>query len=115
MERLVFPREERLKKSREISVVFKNGGFVSCHGAKLFFRHNELDISRIACVFSRKFGNAASRNRARRLGREAYRHIRGNIQTGYDLVLLAYPDKEAVFKTRQAQLELLLRKARILK
>ena len=31
------------------------------------------------------------RNKARRLGREAYRLMKNELQTGYDLVLLVYP------------------------
>ena len=32
------------------------------------------------------------RNRAKRLGRESYRHLRHNIRPGHDLVLLVYPE-----------------------
>ena len=55
---------------------------------KLFFLANELPYNRIAFTFIRKYGNAVERNRARRLSREAYRLMKGDLKTGYDLVLL---------------------------
>ena len=50
------------------------------------------------------------RNRARRLGREAYRHLRQELKPGYDLVLLVYPGN-ADFGFRMKQLRELLGRA----
>jgi ribonuclease P protein component len=82
---------ERLKKNGDITGVFKKGRSVTCQGAKLFYLENGLSHNRIVFTFGRKYGNAVQRNRARRLGREAYRLLKGGVKTGYDLVLLAYP------------------------
>jgi ribonuclease P protein component len=105
-----FPRVERLKKREEIREVFNRGWIVSCSGAKLFVRKNEISRNRIAFTFSRKFGNAVNRNRARRVGREAYRYIRQGLKIGYDLVLLVYPGKDT-FAVRMEQLNSLFFKA----
>lgn len=105
-----FPRAERLKGRDEIREVFNRGRMVSCSGAKLFLRENQICRNRIAFTFSRKFGNAVNRNRARRVGREAYRYIRQELKTGYDLVLLVYPGKDT-FAVRREQLNLLCFKA----
>ncbi|MDR0599644.1 MAG: ribonuclease P protein component [Treponema sp.] len=86
-----FRRREHLKKKVEIAGVFKKGRAVSCSGAKLFFLNNELPHNRVVITFARKYGNAVERNRARRLNREAYRLMRENLKTGYDLVILIYP------------------------
>ena len=115
MERRIFPRAERLKKSAAITAVFRSGTSVSRTGAKLFLKRNGLSHNRIAFVFSRKFGNAVKRNRARRLGREAWRFLRGTLKTGYDMALLVYPDENAVFATRYAQLAALFDKAMVTK
>ncbi|MDR1363244.1 MAG: ribonuclease P protein component [Spirochaetaceae bacterium] len=88
-----FPRQERLKRREDIQAVFKRGASASCFGARLFFLHREGLGRRIAFTFARKFGNAVERNRARRLGKEAYRHLRSGIKSGYDFVLLVYPVK----------------------
>jgi ribonuclease P protein component len=109
-----FRREERLKRRGEIREVFNQGRGVSCPGAKLFARRNTLPGNRIAFTFSRKFGNAVKRNRARRLGREAYRHLRPGLRTGYDLVLLIYPGADD-FAARMAQLRGLFARQGLLK
>jgi ribonuclease P protein component len=109
-----FPRVERLKGRGEIREVFSRGRKVNCSGAKLFVRENQVFHNRIAFTFSRKFGNAVKRNRARRVGREAYRHIRQGLKTGYDLVLLVYPGKDT-FADRMEQLNFLCFKAGLLR
>jgi ribonuclease P protein component len=86
-----FRRWERLKKRDDITRVFKKGRSVTCPGAKLFYFNNGLPHNRIAFTFARKYGNAVERNRARRLGKEAYRLLKRDVETGYDLVLLVYP------------------------
>lgn len=45
--------------------------------------------SRIGIVASRKIGNAVARNRARRLLREAIRHLYTLIEPGWDIILVA--------------------------
>ncbi|MDR1302862.1 MAG: ribonuclease P protein component [Treponema sp.] len=105
-----FQRAEHLKRRREIRKVFSKGKGVTCSGAKLFILHNDLSHNRIAFAFSRKFGTAVERNRARRLGREAYRHISYALKTGYDVVLLVYPGKDTVM-ARFEQVKQLFSKA----
>jgi ribonuclease P protein component len=50
---------------------------------------NNMDHTRIGITASRKVGNAVARNRARRLLREAARHLYGELTAGWDIVLLA--------------------------
>jgi ribonuclease P protein component len=69
-----------------------------------------LPYNRIVFTFARKYGNAVNRNRARRVGREAYRHIRNELTAGYDLVLLVYPGKDR-FARRMEQVRILFSKA----
>ena len=107
---LVFPRQERLKGRDEIREVFKGGKAVSGPGAKLFILKNQLSHNRITFAVPRKYGNAVERNRAKRLGREAYRHLRQEIKPGYDLVLLVYSGKDD-FAIRMTQLGHLLNRA----
>jgi ribonuclease P protein component len=69
-------------------------------------RENGLPYNRIAFTFSRKFGNAVERNRARRLSREVYRHVRDALMPGYDLVLLVYPGKDDYARRMEQMREL---------
>jgi ribonuclease P protein component len=108
-----FPRADRLKKRSDIRTVFKRGKVVACPGMKLFYRAGALENNQIAITFARKFGNAVQRNRARRLCREAYRHLRYGLMPPRDLVLLIYPGYDS-FNARLEQLMFLLKRAGLL-
>jgi ribonuclease P protein component len=109
----MFPRSERLKKRADIRTVMKKGQCVTEFGAKLFYKENSLSYNRIAFTFARKFGNAVERNRARRLGRESYRHLRTVISAGWDFVLLVYSGA-STFDRRFVQLQRLMGRARLI-
>jgi ribonuclease P protein component len=106
-----FRPKERLKGRNAVKEVFSRGKRYECPGAKLFVLKNGLFCNRICFTFPKKFGNAVERNRARRLGREAYRLLRPWLQGGHDLVLLVYPLREGEEKpglsSRMEQLEYL--------
>ena len=115
-----FTRKEHLKRRKDIQAVFSRGKNYGCQGTKLFLLKNNLIHNRICFTLSRGFGNAVSRNRARRLGREAYRLLQPRLQGGYDLILLVYPVTAEPpvtpgLKTRTRQLENLFSKAGLLK
>lgn len=56
---------------------------------------NEVGEARIGIVVSRRLGNAVTRNRIRRVFREACRHLPGVLCGGFDVVLIARrPAKE---------------------
>jgi len=61
--------------------------------------------------------NAVIRNRARRLGREAFRLMKDRLDVGFDLIFLVYPeaDRTTVLSGRTEQLESLFKKAGLLK
>jgi len=66
------------------------------------------------------YGNAVSRNRAKRLGREAYRLMKNRLSGGYDLILLVSSEteqnrSESALSYRTWQLETLFLKAGLLK
>jgi ribonuclease P protein component len=112
-----FRREEHLKGRDEIRLVFGKGKRYSVRGAVLFVLKNELPHNRICFTFSRGFGNAVARNRARRLSREAYRLMKNKLYTGYDLILQVQSESLADTKLsdREGQLESLFSKAGLMK
>jgi len=54
-----------------------------------------LPYNRICFSLFKGFGNAVSRNRAKRLGREAYRLMKSRLIGGYDLIFLVSPEEES--------------------
>ena len=111
-----FTRIEHIKSALEIKNLFKNGKKVSVFGAKLFFLPNELGFNRIAFPLPRGFGNAVERNRAKRFSREAYRILKPHLNTGFDMLLLVYPNAENnSFRSRCDQFRTLSEKAELIK
>jgi len=127
-----FRREEHLKRKKEIQEVFEKGRRYGFGSAKLFVLKNNLTNNRICFTFSKpkkkpsrgESGgkkasfNAVSRNRAKRLGREAFRLMKNQLVCGYDLILLVYHDQlqnKEPLSDRIRQMESLFKKAGLLK
>ncbi len=105
-----FSRSERVKKNGDIQILFKKGKKVSTAGAKLFVLSTGRSTNRIAFTLPRNYGNAVKRNRSKRLSREAYRLLKSDLKTGYDMVLLIYPGNDS-FAERYVKLRCLCGKA----
>jgi ribonuclease P protein component len=74
-----------------------------------------LPHNRICFTFPKGFGNAVARNRARRLGREAFRLLNSRLFCGNDLILLVYVETNMALSGRIKQFESLFNKAGLLK
>ena len=108
-----------MKRREEIREVFGKGKRFTCKGAKLFIlqtpSRDGVPRNRICFAFPRGYGKATERNRAKRLGREAYRNLKPRLGLGYDMILLAYPeDSGPTFAGRVAQMETLFARAGLL-
>ena len=77
---------------------------------RLAYLGNGRESNRIAVVPARGFRTAVLRNLCRRHGKEAYRALKTDMKTGYDLVVVCYPG-EYSFAERRYQLSCLLKKA----
>lgn len=76
---------------------------------------NRSPVNRLGLTVGKKVGNAVTRNRVRRLLREAYRLREESLKTGFDLVLVA--KAEAVgksFSEVDSNVFYLLRKAQLM-
>ncbi len=105
-------RGERLRSQSDISRVFKSAGRVSCPGAKLVYRKNDIEWNRIAVTLVRKYGNSVQRNRSKRIVREVYRSLKNNLKPGFDIVIVLYPG-DYDYSIRMSQVKYLLGRANI--
>jgi ribonuclease P protein component len=97
-------KKGRITKSKEYQEVFKAGQSVATRGLVLYRMNNGLTENRIGLIVSKKTGNAVTRNRVRRLLREAYRSNANELAKGFDLVFISRP-LAATFDYTQAAAE----------
>lgn len=86
-----------LKENRDFKRIYARGK--SCPHPLLvtYARKNRLPFNRVGITTSKKIGNAVTRNRARRIIREAYRSVGPGLPGGWDFVFVAR------FKTSKAK------------
>jgi len=99
---------ERIRNPKEIAQLFKSSSF-SVKGARLFYRANNSDVSRILISPGRKYGNAVARNYIKRVARDIVRNYRCHFASGYDVALVFYSGSYT-YKDRVSQVLMLLQK-----
>jgi ribonuclease P protein component len=97
-------RRERLRGRTEIRRVFSAGKSVERKGIRLLYVTNNLSWNRIVICPARGFRTAVQRNRDKRICREAYRNLKHEVSTGYDLAFVLYPG-EFSFHDRLKQID----------
>ncbi len=107
-------RRFRLRGARDIQRVYQEGQSWAHPLIVLVARPNGLDVSRVSVTASRRIGSAVARNRAKRLLREAARHMRHQFGRGWDVVLIA---RDPILGAKEPQVEealaALLQKAKL--
>jgi ribonuclease P protein component len=79
---------EHLRRGADFKRVYDRRRSVSNDWLILYARENGLAYSRLGLSVGRKWGGAVTRNRIRRLFKEAYRLARAGMPAGLDLVLI---------------------------
>ena len=82
-------RRARLRLTNDVRRIYDEGQSWTHPLLVLIACPNGLDSSRVGVAASRRLGSAAARNRAKRLLREAARHLYPQIETGWDVMLVA--------------------------
>ncbi|MBS4007655.1 MAG: ribonuclease P protein component [Clostridium sp.] len=98
-------KKGRLTKNCEYRQVFACGASVATRGLVLYRVENGQIENRAGFVVSKKNGNAVTRNRIKRLFKEAYRYYASELTKGYDLVFIARAPA-ATFDFTQAATEM---------
>lgn len=78
-----------IKKNEDYRKVYSRGKSVADRHLVLYFLPNNFEICRFGFTTSKKLGKAVTRNRIRRLFREACRLNLEKFPAGFDFVLLA--------------------------
>lgn len=87
----MLPKLHRLRHSADLTVVQKQGRSWRHPLCILLVRRGNHQVSRFAFTASRRVGNAVTRNRVKRLLREAVHYHLDDIQPGWDCVWIARP------------------------
>jgi len=82
-------RQFRLTRSTDFKRVRHDGKSYAHPLLVLIAIENQLPITRVGVAAGKSVGNAVKRNRAKRLIRAAARVLYPQIESGYDLVLIA--------------------------
>lgn len=83
----------RLSRSAEFERVYRQGRSTANRHLVLYvFPNPAASQARLGLSVSRKVGGAVERNRVKRLLREAFAHIEGDLRSGQDVVLVARPE-----------------------
>jgi ribonuclease P protein component len=104
---------EHLRRGADFRRVYERRRSASNDWLIVYACENGLPYLRLGLSVSRKVGGAVSRNRLRRLYREAFRLTRHEMPTGLDLVLIPRrPEPPALDELKQALPRLVRQAAR---
>ncbi len=113
-----FPKEEKLKSKKCIDQLFSEGNSVSKFPLKLIYTAtdlpNDVPVQAGVSVTKRRFKKAVTRNRIKRLMREAYRlhknDLFNTISTSYAFMFLYIGKQEPTFEEIEKSMIRLLEK-----
>jgi ribonuclease P protein component len=95
-------RRIRLRRTSDVQRVYREGRSWRHPLLVLVTRPNGLNLSRVGIAASRKLGGAVARNRAKRLLREAARHLYPQLKAGWDVMLIA---RSKILESKEPQVE----------
>lgn len=78
-----------LRKRRDFELVFRHGVIAGSKYLVLYAKPNELSFNRLGLSVSKKIGKAVTRNRIKRLLKEAMRRALEDVSQDYDFVIVA--------------------------
>ena len=106
-----FPREQRLGRQRDFARVFARKCRASDALLIVYIDANDLAFSRLGLSVGKGVGGAPTRNRIKRLIREAFRLSQHDLPAGLDIVCVARPAKPQAMRDYQRSLSSLVKAA----
>jgi ribonuclease P protein component len=86
------PTRGRLSRSAEFERVYRQGRSIANRHLVLYtFPNPSAQRTRLGLSVSRKVGGAVQRNKVKRLLREAFAHVEGDLKSDQDMVVVARP------------------------
>lgn len=89
--RYTFRRKHRLSNSLEYQAVYNGKLRKDQWPLTVYGKPNGLNHPRLGLSVSRRVGNAVTRNRIKRLIREAFRSMQHDWPTGFDIIVVVRP------------------------
>jgi ribonuclease P protein component len=105
-----FPSSHRIRHGADFKRVYDRRQRVSDSVLIVYGCENDLAVSRLGLSVSRRVGPAHFRNRWKRLIRESFRRLPGQLEPGYDFVVIPRPRIEPEFQTIRQSLAALTRR-----
>ncbi len=101
--RAQFPASRRLQTDEDFKQVFRRATRITSKYITLVTRENNLGRPRLGISLSkRNIRHAVDRNRIKRVARETFRAIQGNL-SNWDVVVIAYKGAESLSHKDQQQ------------
>lgn len=83
------PKINTIKKNCDFQQIFEKGHSINGRYLVVYFLHNQFEYHRFGFCVGRKLGSAVTRNRIKRLLREAVRLVFRLEKPGWDIILVA--------------------------
>lgn len=78
-----------LKLNKDFKRLYYRGKCIPCHNVVVYAQKSKLGKTRVGLTCGKSVGGAVSRNRGKRLMREAFRAISPRLNGSYDIVIVA--------------------------
>jgi len=105
MKKQAFGKTERVRKKKNYVTIYQKGVRVHSSNFTVILNPNPSGEKRLGLAVSKKVGNAATRNRIKRLLREFFRLNKDTLPDSKDMVIIAKKDVSSL-KYRDVCLEL---------